>query len=76
MVYSFSGIDPKDKSTNSASMPQDIKGVTLKETLVGASVTSPQGKDRAQTKVNYFVGSDKSKWRTDIRTYDLVSLGG
>jgi len=75
MVYSFSGVDPKDKATDSASTPEKIKGVTLKETLVGASVTSPQGDDRAQTKVNYFIGNDKSKWKTNIPTYNSVNLG-
>ena len=75
MVYSFSKIDPKDKTSDRASTPKNIKGVTLKETLVGASVTSPKGEDRSQTKVNYFIGNDKSKWKTNIPTYDSVSLG-
>jgi len=75
MVYSFPGIEPKDKATDSPSKPKDIKGVTLKETLVGASVTSPKGNDRSQTKVNYFIGNDKSKWKTNIPTYNSISLG-
>jgi hypothetical protein len=74
MVYSFSGADPKDKATNSASTPENIKVMMLKETLVGASVTNPQGNDRAQAKVNYFIGNDKSKWKIDISTYNSVSL--
>ena len=49
--------------------------MTLKETLVGASVTILKVEDRAQTKVNYFIGSDKSKWKTNISTYDSVSFG-
>ena len=75
MLYSFSKIDPKDKTSDRASTPKNIKGVTLKETLVGASVTSPKGEDRSQTKANYFIGNDKSKWKTNIPTYDSVSLG-
>ena len=47
----------------------------LKETLIGASISSPQGTDQAQTKVNYFIGNDKSKWKTNIATYNSVSLG-
>ena len=31
--------------------------------------------DRAQTKVNYFLGNERSKWRTNISTYNQVSLG-
>ena len=49
--------------------------MTLKETLVNALVTSPQGDNRSQTKVNYFIGNDKSKWKTNIPTYNTVSLG-
>ena len=75
MVYSFFSIEPKDRAPDSSSTPKNIKGVTLKETLVSASVTSPQGRDRSQTKVNYFIGEDKSKWKTNIATYDSVSLG-
>jgi len=76
MVYSFySKIDPEDKATDSASTPENIKGVTLKEILVGASGTSPQGNDRAKTKVNYFIGNDRSKWKTDIPSYNSVDFG-
>ena len=55
MVYSFSRVDPKDKdkTPDKASRPQTIKGVTLKETLVGASITKPKGEDRAKTKVRW-----------------------
>ena len=74
MVYSFPRIEPKGRTKDIASSPQNIKGVTLKETLVGASVTNPQGKDRAQTKVNYFIGNNKSKWKTDISTYNSIFL--
>ena len=47
----------------------------IKEKLVGSSKTVPEGKDKAETKVNYFIGNDKSKWKTDIATYNSVSLG-
>ena len=36
------------------------KGVNLRESLVGAKISKPQGIDRAETKVNYFIGNDKS----------------
>jgi hypothetical protein len=47
----------------------------LKERLVNARVIAPEGTDKAETKVNYFMGSDKGKWQTDIATYNVVSLG-
>jgi hypothetical protein len=75
LVYSFSGFDPQNNAGGSASKPEKVTGITLKETLVGASVTKPQVYDQAQTKVNYFIGNDKSKWKTNITTYDSVSLG-
>ena len=75
MVYSFSQVEPEEKATNKDSMPKTIKSLVLKETLVGASVTNPQGNDRAKTKVNYFIGNDKDKWKTNISTYNSVDFG-
>ncbi len=75
MVYSFSQVEPKEKATNRNSMPKTIKSMALKETLVGASVTKPQGNDLAKTKVNYFIGNDENKWKSNISAYDSVSLG-
>ncbi|MFZ0451559.1 MAG: hypothetical protein WAL98_20155, partial [Desulfatiglandaceae bacterium] len=75
MVYSFPRIELTDKASDSASTPGKIKSVTLKETLVGASAASPRGDDRSQTKVNYFIGNNKNKWKTNISTYNSISLG-
>ena len=75
MVYSFAGVGPENKAPASASTPKNIKGVILKETLVGAFFTHPKGEDQAQTKVNYFIGEDKSKWKTNITAYNSISLG-
>jgi len=47
----------------------------LKETLVDASSLAPSGTDPAQTKVNYFIGNDRNKWKTNISTYNSVNLG-
>ena len=74
MVYSFSQVEPTEKATDRDSMPKTVKSLALKETLVGASVTNPQGNDRAKTKVNYFVGNDKDKWKTNISTYNSVDF--
>ena len=31
--------------------------------------------DKAETKVNYFIGNDKDQWKTDLNTYNSVNLG-
>ena len=52
-----------------------LHGVALKETLIGAKVKDIKGEDKSVTKVNYFRGSDPTKWKTNIATYDVVNLG-
>jgi hypothetical protein len=80
IVYSFN-INESEKTenkNNSRGKPPESetkKSFTLKETLVGASIMSPQGQDRATANVNYFIGNDKSKWKTNIPAYNTVSLG-
>ena len=34
-----------------------------------------QGIDRAPAKINYFTGNDRNNWKTNIPTYNTVSLG-
>lgn len=74
MIYSFRQVEPREKATNRDSTPETIKSLALKETLVGASVTNPQGINQAKTKVNYFIGNDKNKWKTNISTYNSVDF--
>ena len=52
-----------------------VKGLSLKEQLVGGKVDKIRGEGKAPTRVSYFRGKDQSKWKSDIPTYDLVSLG-
>ncbi|MBI5306856.1 MAG: SBBP repeat-containing protein [Planctomycetes bacterium] len=52
-----------------------IRGVALKETLLGAKIGGITGEQPAVTTVNYFTGNDKSKWKTHVPTYNIVSLG-
>ena len=65
MVYAFAG-DPEGKKA---------AGWALRETLVGAAVQKPEGKEPAQTRVNYFIGNDPSKWRKNLPTYNSVTMG-
>ncbi|MBE0448645.1 MAG: SBBP repeat-containing protein, partial [Actinobacteria bacterium] len=55
--------------------PKAQKGWALKERLIGAQRAAPKGIDKAVTTVNYFKGNDKSKWKTNISTYNGVTLG-
>ena len=47
----------------------------LKESLVGAKVIQVTGMDRAVTKANYFIGNDRTNWKTNIATFSSISLG-
>jgi hypothetical protein len=54
----------------------ETRSWVLKETLAGTKGgLSPSGKDPAKTKVNSFIGSDRSKWKTNMATFGSVSLG-
>jgi len=80
MVYSFSVGEPKPPLSrlnprDRHQKPEEVKIWTLKEKLVGSLQTMPMAIDKAEAKVNYFIGNDKSKWKTDITTHNEVSLG-
>jgi len=49
------------------------KPAVLRMKLVGANAgATGQGMDEMETKVNYFIGNDSSKWRTGISTFKRV----
>ncbi len=45
---------------------------TLRMRFVGAEATPPLGAAKTEARVNYFVGNDPARWRTDIPTYGEV----
>jgi len=59
----------------SPSLKLDANSWTLRETLVGGSKVKPQAKDRASARVNYFIGNDQAQWKTNIPTFNEISLG-
>jgi len=54
---------------------ETLKEISLKEELLGGMVKDTRGEKKSLAKINYFVGKDPSKWKNNIPTYDLVSLG-
>lgn len=52
-----------------------VKGVSLKETLLGATVKTISGRDMSASKVNFFHGDDLSRWQNGLSSYEMVSLG-
>ena len=52
-----------------------VQGVTLKEELIGGKVKEVVGESQAVTRVSYFRGNDRSKWQSNLPSYERVSLG-
>ena len=61
---------PQKQSKN-----QPSRGVVLKETIVGLDIGDIVGQVPATTRVNFFKDNDTSKWRNNIETFRMVSLG-
>jgi hypothetical protein len=77
MVYIVSS-QPEKKDKKGLRKPDgsgEVKTTSIKETLVDARKTSVEAKDPALTKVNSFIGNDRSKWKTNMATYGSVSVG-
>jgi hypothetical protein len=55
------------------SLPQ--RGIVFRERFIDARETKVVGKEPAQTRVNWYKGSDPSRWREDLPTYGSVHLG-
>jgi len=49
--------------------------VIFKENFVTGTEPFLRGESLTHTKVNYFIGSDKTKWQSNIPAYESVSLG-
>ncbi|NTW67736.1 MAG: hypothetical protein HGB21_15745, partial [Nitrospirae bacterium] len=51
------------------------KPVLIRERLMAAKKITVHAEEPAVTKVSYFIGQDRSNWRTSLPTYQVVSLG-
>lgn len=72
IVYSLPGVEDAESSSHKGA---SIRGVALEEEIVGGKIETIRGEEKAITMVNYLKGNDPSQWKTDISTYDTVSLG-
>ena len=71
IVYSL----PTAKTPGSGTLAsQNNSGWSLTETLVGGR-PSPNGSERAMTHVSYFLENDASRWKSDLPTFDAVTMG-
>ncbi len=52
-----------------------MRGVALKEHLVGGKVNEIKGGAQSVTTVSYFKGNDPSKWKSNLSTYEVVDMG-
>ncbi len=81
IVYSLpekssgSGVQSLESGQASRLSERILKGISLKEELVDGKINEIKGEDEAITKVSYFRGRDRSNWKSNISTYNLVSLG-
>ncbi len=81
VVYSLPRVEKRDgtgkeRKQSSKRKREDIAGgVALKEELVGARIKGIEGESEGRARVSYFSGNDRSKWKSGIATYEMVSLG-
>ena len=52
-----------------------IRGVAIKEELVGATITDIAASSETDTILNFFIGNDPSKWKTGLKAREIVHLG-
>ena len=55
-------------------LSEDKGGVLIKEVLTGKKIKI-KGLEPSPTRVNYFKGNDRSKWKTNIPSYVSILLG-
>jgi hypothetical protein len=78
IVYSLPKFDQKTGEGVKSNQIEHkhVKGIALSEEFVDENVKAEvKGEEWTVTKVSYFKGNEPSKWKKDIPTYNLISLG-
>ncbi len=78
MLYLFTAHprgDVDKKGLKPPRSPGDVKTALVRESLVNPRMISIEAKEPTATRVNSFVGNDRSRWKTNMPTYRTVSLG-
>ena len=52
-----------------------MRGIALKEQLVGGARSEIKGGAKSTAIVSYFIGNDPSKWQSTISSYEIVDMG-
>ncbi len=76
IVYSLpAGASQASCRDTACRVPARSTGIALKEEFIGAKVSGITGEGESVTKVSYFKGSDPSKWKSNIATYEVADMG-
>lgn len=76
LVYNLPHAGPSPKKVKDERKEGTPPGyVAIRERLVNARIDSISAQRESTAKVSFFKGSDTSKWQSDIRTYEELSLG-
>ncbi len=54
---------------------KDRRWVLVEETSDGLPVREIKGAEESETKVSYFLGNDRSRWKESLPTYEAVDMG-
>ena len=75
--HSYPGVLPANfHPPSEIQNPQSpIRGVALKEHLIGGKINEIKGGTSSVTIVSYFKGNDPSKWKSNLSTYEVVDMG-
>ena len=75
LVYNLPKIETEGIKTTRQTERNITGGVVVKERLIDAKVGDIKGVDKAETKVSYFKGNDPKDWKSEVGSYERVSLG-
>lgn len=65
----------KNPGIRTVNKSHNIKELILKEEFVDGGISEIKGEGASTTKVNYFIGNNSSKWKSNISTYELADFG-